>query len=134
MRRLHGRRHPADLAPDLKRAALEQVDAVGAVAEKVERELDVHRVLIDRLQDLQHAAQIACHRRLAEQPVERDERIILGGPGEVQVEREVGSLLDDVLERQRDEFVLLQVEAVHAPLRMLAHIVNSPPRAGGRAR
>ena len=44
---LHGERHPANLAPDLKRAALQQVDAIGAVAKKVEGELDVHRVLID---------------------------------------------------------------------------------------
>ena len=111
-------------AADLKGAALEEVDAVGAVAEEVEGELDVHGVLVGGFEQFEHPAQVARDGGFAQQAVEGDQGVIAGGAGEVEVEGEVGAGFDDFFKGQGDEFVVLQVEAIHAALGVLAHVVE----------
>ena len=104
--------------------ALEEVDAVGAVAEEVEGELDVHGVLVGGFEQFEHPAQVARDGGFAQQAVEGDQGVIAGGAGEVEVEGEVGAGFDDFFKGQGDEFVVLQVEAIHAALGVLAHVVE----------
>jgi hypothetical protein len=101
------------------------VDAVGAVGEEVEGELDVDRMVVGLLQDGEHASQIGRDGRLGEEAVEGDPRVVLGGVGEVEVEGVVGGLLDDLGKIEGDELPLLEVEAVHAALAVLAGVVET---------
>ncbi|OQC23254.1 MAG: hypothetical protein BWX68_02881 [Verrucomicrobia bacterium ADurb.Bin063] len=100
------------------------MDAVGAVAEEVEGELDVHGVLVGGFEQFEHPAQVARDGGFAQQAVEGDQGVIAGGAGEVEVEGEVGAGFDDFFKGQGDEFVVLQVEAIHAALGVLAHVVE----------